>query len=906
MEINKLELLRTLRETELANLCFESIEKDTPEGINRSTIVKTKKEKLVEAFMEFIELQFDEATSEKIIDAVNKKISEEIKKEPTDKFKVNNTGIYYIDVDMDMIYAEDTLMIDYNWLALIIKPLIDYLRLSSLNYASNTIGNKDKDFFNLMLFGLSNYIRKKYTKALENNNLTKEVEPKLGIYIPDPNFWGIGADSALVHYSIYQELFLAFDVIYLKKEIPDGTNHFFERIVKMFNIKILNYNIFYPNGENILETKKSHSSKDLIFHLWFALKREFNLDANDATKLYLDLIEVKDVVLDYIIKRVSKSSPTLDKQNIVKNIFNEMVYSEYNLIASEFKHFVDLLNSQPNDWRELNDEKNRLNLVLKITDSQILREKLEEINDAINNYSFKKYDCDLYSLGLFFQKEININEVYASFFSDPETKDKDSKSIEEAIKNFDRLYRNRIIGQDHVINPIWSALKKWYIGIRSKKPVGSFLLCGPTGVGKTETAKFLSEELGSFTNLITLDMSEYQSEIDKTKIIGVAPGYSGYDQGAGILDKVATNPRSVILFDEIEKAHPLIFDLLLQLLDEGRLTDHKGNEVSFKECLIICTTNAWYEEIEHLGHNARSEIINVLSNSFRKEFLARFTDILKFNNLGEETLSLIFEKKLEKGLEELIQSSSNPICKIIEDVNFYKIKSDIIGMMDASLGARELERKINEKIIHPIMEDLIKQQLDGLKFNNSQEREYYFDSLGKLKVKGLIEEPELTKMIFPLENFNLSGIIKLDSNTINKLMESWELKNSRYDDNDFDGGNFSGAFDEKLLKVGYIRICVEHKENSSNMICIKKDILDKLIVDNYSELVLDKSNAQYWSEPNSDDNFLESYSNLYDSILKSVGYQTQYIDSTLIISPYVDGIDYILNEMEKIKELEQK
>ena len=287
--------------------------------------------------------------------------------------------------------------------------------------------------------------------------------------------------------------------------------------------------------------------------------------------------------------------------------------------------------------------------------------------------------------------------------------DKDSKDIEETIKNFDRIFNSRVLGQSHVIAPLWSVLKKWYVGLRSIKPVGSFLFCGPTGVGKTETAKLLSELFG---NLITIDMSEYKSEIDKNKIIGVAPGYAGYDQGAGVLDKIASNPRSIVLFDEIEKAHPTIFDLLLQVLDEGRLTDHKGNIVSFKECFVICTSNAHYSEIEHLGSNTRHKIIDVLSQSFRKEFLARFNDILKFNSLSDTILFDIFEIKLDMKLKEL-GVANNTTINLIEDDVFYAVKSKIISDMDSSLGAREVDRKVEEEITSKILEDLVNTKMNG-------------------------------------------------------------------------------------------------------------------------------------------------------------------------------------------------
>lgn len=728
-----LELLRELRQTELAGFLFEEDGKES--------ITENKNEKLLKAFLDFVEFQFDNEIIEKINFSINEKIKEEEEeknKEGTKKFIVPNYGVGYVDADYKWLTADNMLLIDYNWLALLIKPMLSYLKLSGLNYDNaSDVSKKEKDIFNLMIYGMARYIR------------SFCPERKIGIYLKDPNFWSVSVSDYTIAYSIYQELILAFDAVYIKREYPGATNSLFERIFQILDIKAKNW--YFLNSETNLELIGANALNDeelkklnlspkqekeqIIFNLWFAIKDTFqkhNPSYSDFefTSLYLKLMEVKDTISEYIYTRITKGFSEIEKLSMQKNLYKELLYSEYSLIAKEYLNYLEELNNKPEEYMDLILKKNQLVLVNKLSGSvdQLLTEEIDQLNSKINNYTFTSYGVNLFSFGKFISRVITIKDEDKKYFIDPNTKDKDSKLIEEAIKNFDRLYRNRILGQDHIIQPIWSNLKKWYIGIRSKKPVGSFLLCGPTGVGKTETAKFLSEELGTFDNLITLDMSEYQSEIDKTKIIGVAPGYQGYDQGAGILDKVAASPRSVILFDEIEKAHPLIFDLLLQLLDEGRLTDHKGNEVSFKECLIICTTNAHYGDIEHLGSNVRSDIINILSMSFRKEFLARFTDILKFNNLSMEVMELIFDKKLAEEIKDISDNFQQEII-IIEDENYYQKKTRLVGSMDYSLGARELGRLINEEIIAPLIELIIDlgSEIEGKKF--------YFDTLGTLKIK---------------------------------------------------------------------------------------------------------------------------------------------------------------------------
>ena len=358
-------------------------------------------------------------------------------------------------------------------------------------------------------------------------------------------------------------------------------------------------------------------------------------------------------------------------------------------------------------------------------DSNPITLEILRLESQIENFEINVFGHDISSFVKFLVTKIELKDLPIDYHKYLKDTVKDKRDIEETVKNFDRIFRERIIGQDQVINSIWNILKRWYIGLRSQKPVGSFLFCGPTGVGKTETAKLLADI--SFGNLITLDMSEYQTEIDATKIIGVAPGYSGYDQGAGILDKIAANPRSIILFDEIEKAHYKIFDLLLQVLDEGRLTDHKGNIVSFKECFVICTTNAHYTEIEHLGDNARSKMIEILCNTFRKEFLARFDDVLKYNHLSNETMEKIFDKKVDTEILEVSKTANLEII-VIEDENYFKKKSDIINFLDNSLGARELQRIITKDIISEIINYVAE-------MDDSREKVvFYFDTEGKLKV----------------------------------------------------------------------------------------------------------------------------------------------------------------------------
>ena len=734
---NAFELIKATRGIELANFCFSGLDSTRVEN-KRILLDENKRRLLVEAFIEFIDITFSDEVYDKLINQIEEKIELELNKKDNlpKKFIVPSEGIYYVDTDFEYLDSPGSLIIDFNWLALIIKPMIDYLQTDNLVFTSSvdlSISTKNVELFCLLIHCTNELILKLYRKQVQKryplmDNLDDAISNlKIGLYFQDPNFWMLKSNAGSIFFTLYQECCLSFDFIIVREDSPKKINVYIEKIAKTLNIKTENYSfINLLNEDQLLSQNKDDT---IVLKLWLAIKKEFELDDLKAASLYLDLISIKEVIYQFMTKRLLKGVPNKEQEKMANNIFFELIDMEYDLISKEYKKLLYQLNNYPDEWREKNFKLKNMKFAASLLSSDnSLMDICNDLEKELNDYNFIKYDCNLFSFGKYLEDTIKIPEEFKKYFNDPESKDKDSKLIEEAIKNFDRLYRNRIIGQDHIIEPLWSSLKKWYIGIRSKKPVGSFLLCGPTGVGKTETAKFLSEELGTFDNLITLDMSEYQSEIDKTKIIGVAPGYAGYEQGAGILDKVAANPRSVILFDEIEKAHPLIFDLLLQLLDEGRLTDHKGNEVSFKECLIICTTNAHYGDIEHLGSNTRSKIINILSLSFRKEFLARFTDILKFNNLTSEVMESIFDKKLSEEIKNISESSQFEII-IIEDENYYQKKTKLVGSMDHSLGARELGRLINEEIIAPLIELIIDlgSELEGKKF--------YFDTTGKLQMK---------------------------------------------------------------------------------------------------------------------------------------------------------------------------
>ena len=249
----------------------------------------------------------------------------------------------------------------------------------------------------------------------------------------------------------------------------------------------------------------------------------------------------------------------------------------------------------------------------------------------------------------------------------------------------------RVIGQDEALKLVSNAILRQRAGINDEnRPIGSFLFLGPTGVGKTEVAKALAEALfDSEQHIIRLDMSEYMTEFTYTRLIGSAPGYVGYEDGGQLTEPVKRNPYSIILFDEIEKAHPQIFNILLQILDDGRLTDAQGTTVDFKNTIIIMTSNIGSHEILE-GHPEM--VNNLLKQKFKPEFLNRIDEIIYFNSLGREVQFKIVDKMLNNLKDRLkyqyffVDFSENLKKYIIEE------------SYDEAFGARPIRRFIQNTI----------------------------------------------------------------------------------------------------------------------------------------------------------------------------------------------------------------
>ncbi len=280
------------------------------------------------------------------------------------------------------------------------------------------------------------------------------------------------------------------------------------------------------------------------------------------------------------------------------------------------------------------------------------------------------------------------------------------------LANLARNISSRVIGQDKPIEAIASAIQRSRAGLSEEnRPIGSFLFLGPTGVGKTEVAKSLSQELFDDENaMIRIDMSEYMEQHSVSRLIGSPPGYIGHDEGGQLTEAVRRRPYSVILFDEIEKAHPEVFNVLLQVLDDGRLTDGKGRVVNFTNTIIIMTSNIGAERIiEFKGDNLEDIeqlLMEDLRKHFRPEFINRIDDIAIFNRITEEAMSQIVNVQL--GYVEKLVMNNRQI-----KVNFDQSLKDYLSKAgyDPIFGARPLKRLIQKEVLNPLAAELIS---DGL------------------------------------------------------------------------------------------------------------------------------------------------------------------------------------------------
>ena len=378
--------------------------------------------------------------------------------------------------------------------------------------------------------------------------------------------------------------------------------------------------------------------------------------------------------------------------------------------------------------REINSQKSILN-----SEKYILS---KEINDELNRDIGKNLDLDISTkssqgivnieipkksyIGIV-DKEI-IAEVVELWTGVPVNKIVEEEA--ERLLNLEEILHGRVVGQDQAVKSISRAIRRSRAGLKDpKRPIGSFLFLGPTGVGKTELCKALAEvQFGDENQIIRIDMSEYMEKHAVSKLIGSPPGYVGYNEGGQLTEKVRRNPYSVVLFDEIEKAHDDVFNILLQILDDGRLTDSKGRMVDFKNTILIMTSNVGATKINKKNHQVlgfgtnkdkeeetkdqydkmKESIMGGLKQKFKPEFLNRIDDIIVFHPLEEYHIYEIVKLMTREVIERL--KSLNIDLKMSEEA----VKLIAQEGMDLEYGARPLKRAIQKELEDTLSEAILK------------------------------------------------------------------------------------------------------------------------------------------------------------------------------------------------------
>ncbi|MFQ9654365.1 MAG: AAA family ATPase [Enterococcus sp.] len=461
-----------------------------------------------------------------------------------------------------------------------------------------------------------------------------------------------------------------------------------------------------------------------------------------ATTLNEYRIIEKDAALERRLQPVRVDEPSVEETiSILKGL--QPRYEDYHHVRytdEAIKAAATLSNRYiqdrflPDKAIDLLDETgSKKNLTIQIVDPKTIDKKLQEAEEqkqaASREEDFEKaayYRDQINKLQKMKERQISEEET-------PVITEKDMEQIVEErtgipvgelkekeqtqLKNLAQDLKSHVIGQDEAIDKVAKAIRRNRVGLgKQSRPIGSFLFVGPTGVGKTELAKQLAYEMfGSEASMIRFDMSEYMEKHSVSKLIGSPPGYVGYEEAGQLTEKVRRNPYSLILLDEIEKAHPDVLHMFLQILDDGRLTDAQGRTVSFKDTLIIMTSNAGTGKVEaNVGFGAAREgvtrsVLNQLNNYFTPEFLNRFDGIIEFKALSKENLLSIVSLMLA----DVNQTLANQKLHIEVPEN---VQEKLVELgYSATMGARPLRRTIQDHIEdgiaefyldHPLVHDL--------------------------------------------------------------------------------------------------------------------------------------------------------------------------------------------------------
>ena len=446
---------------------------------------------------------------------------------------------------------------------------------------------------------------------------------------------------------------------------------------------------------------------DLIDEATSALKMQLDSKPIDVDRLDRKIMQLQ--IEDRALKKDNSDQANLRKKEIETEI-NELKQKASDLdnkwqkekdLISKVNEVSALIESQKAELDRASSEGDLARAAkLQYGDIPENEKKLAALREEINKIPEKDR---------LLKDEVDVDDiasVVARWTGIPVNRLMESET--KRLLNLESELRKRVVGQDRAVELVSDAIRRSRAGIGDQnRPIGSFLFLGPTGVGKTELAKSLAEALfDDERSIVRIDMSEYMEAHSVARLIGSPPGYIGFDKGGQLTEAVRRRPYSIVLLDEIEKAHQDVFNVLLQVLDDGRLTDGQGRTVNFTNTIIIMTSNVGSEKIiesKEINKDLEQKLLDDLRHYFRPEFINRIDDIIVFNKISKENMKLIVDTQLQKLVDEL--KATKDITLEITD-NAKNVLTD--QGFDTNFGARPLKRLIQKEILNKLAKELIK------------------------------------------------------------------------------------------------------------------------------------------------------------------------------------------------------
>ena len=446
---------------------------------------------------------------------------------------------------------------------------------------------------------------------------------------------------------------------------------------------------------------------DLIDEATSALKMQLDSKPIDVDRLDRKIMQLQ--IEDRALKKDNSDQANLRKKEIETEI-NELKQKASDLdnkwqkekdLISKVNEVSALIESQKAELDRASSEGDLARAAkLQYGDIPENEKKLATLREEINKIPEKDR---------LLKDEVDVDDiasVVARWTGIPVNRLMESET--KRLLNLESELRKRVVGQDRAVELVSDAIRRSRAGIGDQnRPIGSFLFLGPTGVGKTELAKSLAEALfDDERSMVRIDMSEYMEAHSVARLIGSPPGYIGFDKGGQLTEAVRRRPYSIVLLDEIEKAHQDVFNVLLQVLDDGRLTDGQGRTVNFTNTIIIMTSNVGSEKIiesKEINKDLEQKLLDDLRHYFRPEFINRIDDIIVFNKISKENMKLIVDTQLKKLVDEL---------KVTKDITLEitdNAKNALTDQgFDTNFGARPLKRLIQKEILNKLAKELIK------------------------------------------------------------------------------------------------------------------------------------------------------------------------------------------------------